>query len=148
MLRGRSIVSVVAALVSIGGLSACLNTSNPRDTARFCASLRAQQPLLTSTADRAALVARYQELDKHAPLQIMDDWHRLTVLIERATTYDPMDTTDTQNVIIEALQAQNAMAAVAVWSKRECKLDLGAVPTTVPIGGTGDQLLSTTTTKP
>ena len=128
-------VSVVATLVGIGAAStppACPSGLDPT--------------LLTSTADRAALVDRFRELDKHAPLQIMDDWHRLTVLIERATTYDPMDTTDTQNVIIEALQAQNAMAAVAIWAKRECTLELGVVATTVPIGGTGDALLATTTT--
>ena len=132
MLRSRSIAWGLAVVALTATSTGCLNPGNPRDAVRFCTLVRDEQPGLTNATDPAALVDLYRTLDKHAPLQIMDEWHRLVVLLGRVTTYDPKDSTDTQNVIIEALQAQGAMNAVAKWVKRECKLDLGPVPTTVP----------------
>lgn len=130
-------VSTLSALV----LGAC-SGEDTRDPAAFCERMRTVQPALTDPNDPAALLALYQDLDAHAPLQIRDDWHQITALLARVNSYDPTDTAETQEVQQAVLRSQAAVTAVAVWARDSCQIDLGPIPTTVPIGGTGDELLS------
>ena len=128
-------LGVVATAVSCGGHDA-------RDSAAFCASLRANRPGLTDASDPVALIKLYQRLDQHAPLQIKDDWHTITGLLQTVATYRPTDTSQTQPVRQAVLSSQAAVDAIGTWAAHTCQVDLGPVPTTVAIGGTGTHLLS------
>jgi len=142
MARLRALLAApVAAGLCITALVGCGGGDN-RDPATFCGRLRIAQSALTDPGDQAALVALYQDLDDEAPLQIKDDWHQITVLLASVTTYDTSDTGETQAVLASVLRSQSAVTAVAVWARDTCRIELGPIPTVVPIGGTGDNLLS------
>ena len=97
---------------------------------------------LTDPSDSAALVALYTDLDDEAPLQIKDDWHHVTVLLAEIAQSDPTDANEHQKVLADVLTSQASMNAIAVWARDTCAITLGPIPTTVPIGGTGDDLVS------
>lgn len=123
-------------------LGACGSGEDARDPAAFCERIRVAQPALTDATDPAALLALYQGLDPHTPLQIRDDWRQLTDLIRQVTTYDPTDPQAVEDVQKVVLRSQAAVTAVAVWARDTCQIQLGPIPATTPIGGTGDQLIS------
>jgi len=138
---------IIAAALALG---ACAS-EDTRDPAAFCDRIRTLQPALTDPNDPRALLALYEDLDDHAPLQIRDDWHQITVLLASVNTYDPADPAEVQAIQRAVLRSQAAVTAVAVWARDTCDIDLGPIPTTVPIGGTGDELISdqpTDTTDP
>ena len=142
MFRSRVFLARLAlGSLVLGSIPAC-GGGDERDPAAFCAQLRLVQPLLTDSSDPAALLKLYRDLGPRAPLQIKDDWQHLTDLIGLATSYDPTDSVATQDVLKETLRAQASVTAVAVWARDTCTIELGPIPTTVPLGGTGDHLLT------
>jgi hypothetical protein len=144
MFRSRVVAARLAlGVLVLGSLAAC-GSGDERDPAAFCTRLRTVQPALTDSSDPAALLQLYRDLGPHAPLQIKDDWQHLTDLIGLATSYDPTDSVATQDVLKETLRAQASVTAVAVWARDTCNIQLGPIPTTVPLGGTGDHLLTDT----
>lgn len=136
----------LAALVAVGLVAlvagGCGNDGPSRDGAAFCGRLRLSQSELTDPSDPVALVALYQDLDDEAPLQIKDDWHAITELLGTVTSFDPTDEERRQELLREVLRSQAAVNAVATWASDTCAIELGAIPTAVPIGGTGDDLLT------
>ena len=110
------------------GVSAC--GGDPRSVAGFCNLLRKNGAALTDTSDPAGLAELYRSLDSHAPLQIMDQWHEVTALMARVTTFNPQDDKDTQALISESLRARSSINAVAAWADSKCKVPLGHI--TVP----------------
>ncbi len=144
MARLRPLLNApIAAGLCVMVVAGCGGGDN-RDPATFCGRLRIAQPALTDPNDQVALVALYQDLDDEAPLQIKDDWHQITVLLSSITNYDTSDEAETQAVLASVLRSQAAVTAVAVWARDTCRIELGPIPTVVPIGGTGDSLLSDT----
>jgi len=123
-------------------VASCGDDADARDPAKFCVRLRTLQPALTDGSDPDALVALYQDLEKDAPLQVQDDWHEITVLLGELTQYDPTKPEEVQAVLAASLRAQASINAVGTYVRDSCQLDLGPIPTSVPIGGTGDSLLS------
>jgi hypothetical protein len=118
---------VLVSLAVLLGTTSC--GGDPRSIAGFCRLLRREGALLTDTSDPAGLAQRYRDLDSHAPLQIKDEWHTITVLMGRVTTYDPTSDADTQSLLNESLRAKSAIVAVADWADRKCKLALGHLGT-------------------
>jgi hypothetical protein len=123
-------------------LGAC-DSGPQRGTAAFCEQLTNQRdvlagPLATQT-DVEALVARYQELERFAPLAIEPSWDRLVVLVETAATVDPDDADSVQRAVDAAYASEEAAREVAEWADVNCGLDLPA------IGGVGTPATTTTT---
>jgi len=124
-------VALTAVLIGCGG--------DPRSVSGFCKRLREQGAALTDPSDPAGLAELYAELDAHAPLQIKDAWHEVTLLVARATTFDPKDPEDTQAFIAESLRAKRSVDTLAQWADVKCKVPLGNVlapDDTLPVGDT------------
>jgi hypothetical protein len=140
----RAALGTGAILVLLGPLGplGCSDDGGRRDPVAFCERLRQDQAGLTDPSDPVRLVALYEDLDARAPLQIRDEWSELTSLVALVTTYDAADPEATQEVLRQSLRAQGSVTAVAEWVQSSCEVELGPIPATVPIGGTGDSLLS------
>ena len=121
----RGLVAVVAGLLAPIALVSC--GSDPRSIAGFCKLLRQNDAALTDTSDPAGLAELYQRLDERAPLQIKDQWHTVTLLMTRMTTFNPKSEEDTQKLIAETLSAQTAIQAVGDWADTKCKVVLGTL---------------------
>ena len=139
--RRRNRTGVTGALlVSAGVLASALagcGGGDPRGVPGFCRLLRERGAALTDTSDPGALVELYRYLDVRAPLQIKDQWHEVTELIERVNTFNPKSEEDTQQMITESLRAQSAVRAVGEWADTKCKVALGGITVpgdSVPVG--------------
>lgn len=119
---------LLTAGIVLGALVAC--GEDPRGVPGFCRLLRERGAALTDTSDPGALVELYRDLDARAPLQIKDEWHEVTELIERVNTFNPKSEEDTQRMIAESLRAQAAVRTVGEWADTKCKVPLGGI--TVP----------------
>lgn len=127
----RHVLAMIApaAILSLGiGLTSC--GGDPRSIPGFCKLLRENSDALTDTSDPGGLAELYQRLDDHAPLQIKDEWHTVTSLVLRMTTFNPKSEEDTQRLIAETLSSQRAIQAVGGWADTKCKVPLGDVTST------------------
>jgi hypothetical protein len=118
-------LAVVAGLLAPLALASC--GSDPRSIAGFCKLLRENDAALTDTSDPAGLAELYQRLDERTPLQIKDQWHTVSLLMTRMTTFNPKSEEDTQKLIAETLSAQAAIKAVGDWADTTCKVVLGTL---------------------
>lgn len=120
-----SVVAVASALclaVLTTSLTGC--GGDPRSVSGFCKRLREQGAALTDPSDPAGLAELYADLEVHAPLQIKDAWHEVTVLVARATTFDPKDPDDTEAFIAESLRAKRSIDTLAQWADVKCRVPL------------------------
>lgn len=140
--RAWSALATGAAAVVAALLSAC-GSGPERGTAEFCDQLRVQAAFLegplTTGADVDALVARYRELERFAPLAIEPSWDQLVVLVETAATVDPDDVDSVQRAVDAAYASELAASEVVEWAQRNCDLQLPGV------GGVGTPATTTTT---
>ena len=90
-------------------------------------------------------MALYEDLDDEAPRQIKDDWHHVTLLLAELTKLDPTNEAERQQALTDVLTSQASINAIAAWAQQTCQITLGPIPSTVPIGGTGDNIIPTTT---
>lgn len=123
MRRARGILATTIAFAAIGSVAAC--GGDPRSVASFCQRLRREGTALTDVSDPAGLAAHYRELEAYVPLQIKDQWHEVTVLLERVTSFDPKNDAEVQAVLAESLQAKTSIEALAAWADVKCKVTLG-----------------------
>jgi len=130
LLARRPTCGVLASLslVAMGafGTTAC-GDGDPRSVAGFCRLLREQGAALTDTSDPAGLAARYRTLEANVPLQIKDQWHEVTLLLEHVTTFDPKDQSETQAVLAESLRAKSSIDSLAAWADVKCKVPIGRI---------------------
>jgi hypothetical protein len=127
----RHVLAIIApaAVVALGlGLTSC--GGDQRSIPGFCKLLRENADALTDTSDPGGLAELYQRLDERAPLQIKDQWHTVTSLVVRMTTFNPKSEEDTQRLIAETLSSQRAIQAVGGWADTKCKVPLGNVTAT------------------
>jgi hypothetical protein len=122
----RHVLAMIAPVAVLSlGITAC--GGDPRSIPGFCRLLRENVAALSDTSDPGGLAELYERLDVHAPLQIKDQWHTVTSLVARMTTFNPKSEEDTQRLIAETLSAQRAIQAVGGWADTKCKVPLGDV---------------------
>lgn len=115
---------LIGAVLVLAPLMSACGGGDPRSVAGFCKTLRTDGALLTDTSDPAGLAERYRLLERHVPLQILDQWHEMVLLLEHVTTFDPKNDAEMQAVLAESLRAKKSMQALATWADNKCKVRL------------------------
>lgn len=117
--------------------SACSNDA-VRGQESFCAELRANRELLlapvTQPGTVAPILGRYQKLDLLAPEAIRDEWHELTVLVERVAAADPRQPQVQPDLVSQAHATDGSIRRIISYAKTTCGVDMGAPsasPTTI-----------------
>ena len=104
-----------------------------RSTAAFCTRLQDTVELLegplSTPAELAALVHRYQELERVAPLSIESAWATVTALVEASAAVDREDTDAVAALAEQAYGADLAAREVATWVSERCGFTLPRTPT-------------------
>jgi hypothetical protein len=128
-IAARSAAAIAGLLVT----AACTGTS--RSVSGFCTRLaKDRDSLVAAVSDPAGVrkaVASYESLDAVAPEAIRDQWHQVTVLVEKAATLDPAKTDDTAALVTDAFASSSAVEKTTAYAKATCNVELSA-PTTGP----------------
>lgn len=118
--------------------SACSNNDAVRGQETFCAELRANRELLlapvTQPGTVAPILGRYQKLDLLAPEAIRDEWHELTVLVEKVAAADPRQPQVQPDLVAQAYATDGSIRRIIGYAKTTCGVDMGAPsasPTTI-----------------
>jgi hypothetical protein len=131
-------LSVVAA-VAIGALITTGCGGKPqRSVKAFCDRLRVDQNLLTTRltdpSEVQPVVDKFRVLDALAPEQIRDQWHDITVLVEKVATADLSPESQTALTRL-ALATDNSVKLVTTYARDTCQVDLAAGPATTQVAG-------------
>jgi hypothetical protein len=122
-------VAAILVVASCGG-------GDPRDPGAFCGRLREDAvALATPPSDVAgveALVSLYRDLDRRAPLQIRDDWRRLTEVLELAVSVDLADPEAADAFYQRVYAVDVAARNVTQYAQDTCGVALGALPVSPP----------------
>lgn len=117
--RIRLVPAIAVALT----LTAC-GQGDGRSTASFCSRLQASVELLegplSTPAELAALVTRYRELQRVAPLSIEASWTAVTELMESAASVDRTDADAVDSLARQAYATDLAAREVATWVQERC----------------------------
>lgn len=110
---------------------ACTDEST-RSTAAFCALLGDNLELLegplSTPEDLAALLTRYRELERVAPLSIEGSWSVIAELVESAAAVDRQDADAVAGLAEQAFAADLAAREVAAWATQRCGLTVPRAP--------------------
>jgi hypothetical protein len=121
---------VTVAVVSVMSL-ACTSEST-RSTTAFCAALGDNIELLegplSTPGDLAALLTRYRELARVAPLSVEDSWTVITDLVEAAAAVDRQDADAVARLAEQAFAADLAAREVAAWAAERCGVTVPRAP--------------------
>jgi hypothetical protein len=122
----------VAALL----LAASCGGDDPRDPGAFCRRLNEDAAALaTPPGDAAgveALVSLYRELDARTPLQIRDDWRRLTEVLELAASVDLADPEAADEFYQRVSAVDVAARNVTRYAQDTCGIELGTMAIAPP----------------
>jgi hypothetical protein len=103
-----------------------------RSTAAFCALLGSNVELLegplSTPEDLAALLTRYRELERVAPLSIEETWSVITELVEAAAAVDRQDADAVAALSEQAFAADLAAREVAAWALERCGIPMPRAP--------------------
>jgi len=117
-------------LLALGG-AAC-GESTERSTGTFCTRLQDNVALLegplSTPEDLAALVTRYRELERVAPLSVEAAWATVTDLIEASAAVDRDDPDAVRTLADQAYATDQAAREVATWVAERCGFTLPRVP--------------------
>jgi hypothetical protein len=121
-----SVLAATAGLVACGG--------GGRSQSAFCSQLRTQRAALVAAVTDAkgvkAMVDRYKSLDRVAPEAIRDQWHELTLLVERAAAVDPSKPADASALTAQAFASSPSAQAVVAYARATCGVSLPVAPST------------------
>ena len=113
------------------GATAC-GDSTERSTGAFCTRLQDNVALLegplSTPEDLAALVTRYRELERVAPLSVEEAWATVTDLIEASAAVDRDDPEAVSALAEQAYATDQAAREVATWVAERCGFALPRVP--------------------
>ncbi len=114
------------------GLASTACSHSAATAGQFCAAIRHDQVTITTAvrdpAAVKAVVGRFQDLGRAAPLAIKDDWGELTSLVQQAAALAPDDTAGRNALVLRAYEANAAVQNVVGWVKGVCGVDLGGAP--------------------
>lgn len=115
---------------------ACGNDDVTSDAERFCGEAIEQRdlivnPPLGTEAELAATLDFYRLMGELAPLGIAEEWDRLVVAMETASTVVPGDPESEQLMAMTAYATEPSAFAVATWLSDNCEVDI-PITTIVP----------------
>jgi len=107
---------------------------------RFCGEIEANSdelfaPEIDSAGQIEPLLDLYRRIGRFAPLAIEADWDQLVLNYETASTVVPDDDDSVQAATAEAYQTERSAAAVKVWLRDNCAIDIGPISTIVAQDG-------------
>jgi hypothetical protein len=128
-------VAVAVTVATTGLLSAC-SGGDAGDADQFCGEIEANaaqltQPNLQFSDDIEPLLDLYRDIGALAPLAIEPEWNRLTSAYETASTVVPGDPESEQVALASIFSTEESAAAVDLWLKTNCAVDIGPVFTIV-----------------
>lgn len=119
-------------LIAVTLLAVSCGDGSDRSTGAFCDRLTTSVELLegplSTPEDLAALLLRYRELERVAPLSIEASWSRVTDLVEAAASVDRDDEEALEALAEQAFAADLAAREVATWAAERCGITLPRVP--------------------
>ena len=122
----RTPIAVTAA-AAISAIVSCSDEPT-RSVDAFCQRLRVEQNLLTARltdpAQITPLVSRFKALDARAPEQIRDEWHQITLLVEKASATDASSPEAQTQLVERALATDQSVAAVKTYATGTCQVTL------------------------
>jgi hypothetical protein len=128
-------VGVRLRLVTAATLMAVLvscSDGTERSTTAFCTRLVDSVALLegplSTPEDLAALLHRYRELERVAPLSIQAAWTKVTELVEAAASVDRDDSDAVAALAEQAFAADLAARQVASWVAERCGITMPRTP--------------------
>lgn len=146
--RRRSGAGALAIALTVGialGSGCSGDAPPPQGAEPFCDELRASGLVAMEIVDPAgatATAARFEQLGPSVPVDIRDEWRRLTELFRTVGSLDPTDTGFRADVLAEVGRTTTAATEVTSWVQRRCDVDLTAAaapaapaPATAPTGG-------------
>jgi hypothetical protein len=99
-----------------------------RSATEFCKRLRSNQKILstrlTDPAEVQPVLARFTAIDTVAPEQIRDQWHEITLLVEKVATTTDVSTDGQNDLLRVALATQQSIATVKTYAKETCQVEL------------------------
>lgn len=106
------------------------------DAERFCGEAVEQRdlivdPPLGTEAELVATLDFYRLMGELAPLGIAEEWNRLVIAMETASTVVPGDRESEQLVAMTAYATEPAAFAVATWLRDNCGVEI-PITTIVP----------------
>jgi hypothetical protein len=132
VLRFRSIIASTAIAMSIVTAATACAGEPERSTAAFCSRLQVNVELLegplSTPEELAALVDRYRELERVAPLSIEASWTLITELVETAAEVPRGDPDAVAALARQAYGTDLAARDVADWVSERCGFELPRLP--------------------
>jgi hypothetical protein len=131
----RSPVAGIALVAAIAVVAACSEEGG--DAERFCGEVAANGDALTNpelvySDDIEPLLDLYRDIGELAPLAIEADWNQLVSAYETASTVLPGDQASEQEALAAIYSSEESAAAIDVWLRANCAVDIGPVFTIVP----------------
>jgi hypothetical protein len=125
------LVTAVTLTVTLASSVSC-GDGTERSTAAFCSRLQDSVALLegplSTPEDLAALLHRYRELQRVAPLSIETAWTTVTELVESAAAVDRNDTDAVAALGEQAFASDLAARQVASWVAERCGMTMPRTP--------------------
>lgn len=126
------VVSVIAAVA----MAACVGGDSGGSAERFCGEVEANKEALTNpqlefSDDIGPLLQLYSDVGDVAPLSIAEEWSQLVSAYETASTVVPGDEESEQLVLAAIYSSEASAAAVDIWLRENCAVDIGPVFTIV-----------------
>ena len=132
VVRFRSIIAWTATVLAAGAAVPACGDEPLRSTTAFCSRLQVSLELLegplSTPEELAALLARYRELERVAPLSIEASWTQVTELVEAAAAVDREDADAVAALARQAYATDLAASEVADWATERCGITLPRMP--------------------
>lgn len=132
MVSFRSIIASTAAVLAAGAAVVACGDESARSTTAFCSRLQTSVELLegplSTPEELAALVARYRDLERLAPLSIEGPWTQVTELVEAAAAVERDDADAVASLARQAYAADLASREIADWVAQRCGFSLPRIP--------------------
>ncbi len=127
---------VVPILACAAAITVACGDDASSDAERFCGRAAEQRdlivdPPLETEAELDATLDFYRLMGDLAPIGIAEEWDRLVVAMETASTVVPGDPESEQLVAMTAYATEPAAFAVATWVRENCAVDI-PITTIVP----------------
>jgi hypothetical protein len=128
MNRPNRVVRGAVALLVLAASTLGCGQKPQRSVTSFCSRLRSNQKILstrlTDPSEVQPVLARFQAIDAVAPEQIRDQWHEITVLVEKVATTTDVSTEGQNDLLRVALATQQSIATVTTYAKETCQVEL------------------------
>jgi hypothetical protein len=131
-MKGRAhLVRGAAALLVLVTVTVGCSQKPQRSVTSFCSRLRSNQKILstrlTDPSEVQPVLDRFKLIDAVAPEQIRDQWHDLTVLVEKVATTTDVSTDGQNDLLRLALATEQSITAVTAYAREKCQVDIGGV---------------------